>query len=320
MTVLNRPDCHIAMVRAIFVCGSLLAEPPYCDYPFTMAAWSGICAPMAAGGKTVHPVILGRPQPRQHITVPFAGHDALAFGFAPAAALFTQRGDMLSITFRDGGSIAVQGFFSGGYVRPLRISLDDGTRMDTFEFLALYAPRIALRMPPDLAGHAGGGSTPAGLGLENLAPLAESEDSLLDFTIPPPEDTARQNLTPVYREVEFRDGEIVFGDSIYGNLLPFGAEKLLHIHLNNNEGEVLDMDGLIAKLPGMFPDSAPVRNIAVTGGASNRILLDGRRLSERKETAPLEGFGITQFDRREYRTGSGAALTLYIEIVLRIVG
>lgn len=279
-----------------------------------------VLEPVPAEGKTVPPVPLARPQPRQHLTVPLAGHDSLAFGFDPATALFTQRGDILYLGFRDGGSIAVQGFFSGGAVRPLRIALEDGTRMDAVELLALYAPRITLHMPQDLSGHAGsGGTTATGLGLNDLASLAEGEESLLDFSAPPPEDTARQNLLPVYQEVEFKDGEIVFGDSIYGNLLPFGAEKLLHIHLDNNEGEMLDLDGLISKLPGMFPDSASVQTIAVTGGANNRILIDGPRLSERRETVPLEGFGTTQFDRYEYRAGQKTVLALYIEIVLRLV-
>lgn len=308
--------------RAVFGCGSILAEPPHCDYSFRMAGTVRVPETVPPGGN-VPPVNLARPQPRQHLTVPFAGHDSLAFGFDPAMALFTQRGDILYLGFRDGGSIAVQGFFSGGAVRPLRVILEDGTGMDAVELLALYAPRITLRMPPDLSGQSphtgGGGTTATGLGLKGLASLAEGEDSLLDFSAPPPEDTARQNLLPVYQEVEFKDGEIVFGDSIYGNLLPFGAEKLLHIHLDNNEGEMLDLDGLIAKLPGMFPDSTSVRTIAVTGGANNRILIDSPRLSERKETVPLEGFGTTQFDRYEYQAGQKTALTLYIEIVLRIV-
>ena len=274
----------------------------------------------------MHPVLLARPHPRKHITVPLAGHDALFFGFDPATAVFTQRGDNLYLGFRDGGSIAVQGFFAEGAVRPLRIELEDGTRMDAVELLALYAPRIQLRMPPELSGlsgHAVSGTTPAGLGLEELAPLAavgaEGEDSLLDFTAAPPEDTARKNLLPVYQEVEFRDGEIVFGDSIYGNFLPFGTGKLLHIHLDNAEGEMLDLDGLIAKLPGMVPDAAAVRDIAITGGVNNRIILNASRLSERKETIPLEGFGTTQFDWHEYRAGSGIVLSLYIETVLHVI-
>lgn len=279
----------------------------------------------------MHPVALARPQPRQHVTVPLAGYGALLFGFDPATALFTQRGDILHIGFGDGGSIAVQGFFSGGAVRPLPVFLEDGTRMDAMELLALYAPRIALRIPPELSGHTRGGearpafSAPpdgsaasAGLGLEGLASLAGGEEPYLAFSASPPEDTSQQNLLPVYQEVEFREGEIIFGFSIYGNLFPLGGGTLLHVHLDNAEGEMLDMDGLIAKLPGMFPDTVTISGIAVTGGADNRILLDGSRLSERKETIPLEGFGTTQFDRYEYRPAPEFFLALYIETILRI--
>lgn len=262
---------------------------------------------------------LSRPAAGCGVRVPLAAREELALSFNPSDAVFRKKDSALLLFFSDGAFIEIPDFFQDGGIPRLGVVLADGSRTDAAELLALFAPGIALQSSAGLSGYARESALSAGPGLTDLASLAGGDEGYLAFTEAALDDTARQNLLPVYQDVEFRDGEIVFGPSVYGNFLRLGEETLLHVHLDNSEEETLDMDSLIARLPNQFPGRGSVRHIAVTGGANTRILLDGAKLSNRRETVPLEGFGTTQFDRYEYRPGPEGTLALYIETILPVI-
>lgn len=262
---------------------------------------------------------LTRPAPGQHYTLPLAGLDALVLSFSPSDAIFRRRGDALHLTFGNGATLAVTGFFAGDAIPPLPVTLADGTRMDAAEMLALFAPHLALSAASGLDGFAAGGAEqPRGKVPADLSVLAADEEFVFSPEDARADDGARHNLQAVYQEVIFRDGEITIGPSVYGTLFTIGPETALHIHLNNSEAEMLDLDDCLARLPGLFPDSPPVRAIAVTGGADNRVILDGARLTGPGETAPLAGLGTTQFDRYAYRPVGGAPIELYIQTIVQV--
>ncbi|SBW04965.1 hypothetical protein KL86DPRO_20405 [uncultured delta proteobacterium] len=264
-------------------------------------------------------IALTRPAPGQHHTLPLAGLDALVLSFNPSDAVFRRRDDALRLTFGDGATIAVTGFFTGDAIPPLPVTLADGTRMDAAEMLALFAPHLALPPASGLESFAAGGEKqPRGKVPADLSGLAADEEFVFSPENAQADDGARHNLQAVYQEVVFSDDEITIGPSVYGTLFTIGTETALHIHLNNNEAEMLDLDDCLARLPGLFPDSPPVRAIAVTGGADNRVILDGASLSGPLETAPLAGLGTTQFDRYAYRYGGGMMLALYIQTILQV--
>lgn len=265
----------------------------------------------------MNPLALHRPPRGKHVAVSLAGHDALALDFAPSAAFFRRQGEAMLLLFGDGAAIEITDFFSGGTIPHVPAVLEDGSRLSAADLLALFAPDIALQAGPDLTAYDGGGAATPGSGLENLAPALEEH-----VPLPPkgtvPEELPRDRLRPVYQEVIIKDGSIEFGQSIYGSLGSHGGERLLHLHLDNRAAESLNLEDVTAQLPDMFFGPEPVRHIAVTGGEHNRVILDGRRLSARQGSMPLEGFGTTQFDRYAYQTHSGLFLTLYVEIIIKI--
>lgn len=269
-------------------------------------------------GHTVRTATLIRPAPGQHRELPLAGLDALALSFSPSDAVFRRRDDALHLTFGNGATIAVTGFFTGNAIPSLSVTLADGTRMDAAEMLTLFAPHLALPSASGLDSFAAANAgKPRGKAVADLSVLADDENFLFSPENARADDAARHNLLPVYQEVILRDGEITIGPSVYGNLFSIGAETALHIHLNNSEAEMLDLDDCIARLPGLFPGGPPVRAIAVTGGEDNRVILNGANLSAPRATTPLEGLGTTQFDRYTYRHG-GITLALYIETILQV--
>ena len=263
-------------------------------------------------------ITLHRPTAGTRTRVSLDGRSELIFSCNPAEATFSRRGSALRLRFGDGASIEIQDFFSEAGIPSLTVILADGMRMDAVEFLALFAPTLSLPTGTGLSGFAGGNMPePARQSSGTLAPLAaEEEDLLFNPGNAQASDAARRNLVPVYQDVVFRDGEITIGPSIYGNLLPIGGATGLHIHLDNREAEMLDMDSFIARLPGLFPEES-VAAIAVTGGPDNRVILNGANLSAVQGTVPLDGLGTTQFDRYAYRHGK-TRLTLYLETILAL--
>ena len=259
-----------------------------------------------------------RPRSGSHAVMPLAGTGTLVFSFSPAGVVFRQRDTSLLLSFPDGASLELAGFFPDGAIPALAIILADGTRMDAAEMLTLFAPHLALPPAFGLAAHGGGRGTAPIAPPADLSALAAEEELLLSPENARADDSARNNLLPVYQEVIFRDGEITIGPSVYGNLLPIGEETVLHVHLDNNEAETLDMDDLIPRLPGLFPENQPIRAVAVTGGADNRVILTGKNLSPIRETIPLRGLGTTQFDRYEYRPRTGGLMALYIQTILPV--
>ncbi len=257
---------------------------------------------------------LSRPPAGQRLALPFDGTAALAFSFSPAEAALRRRGNDLLLKFPDGAALELRDFFPCRGIPAVPVTLADGTVMDAGEFLAIFAPDIALQAASGLNGFSR--TRQAGPG-ESLSGLAAEEEDVLFSADLRADASSYQNLTPVYQEVIFQDGEVTIGRSIYGNLFSLGRDTALHVHLDNAEGEMLDMDTLIARLPGRFPENEPIRAIAVTGGADNTVILDGARLSPPKGTAPLPGLGTTQFDRYAYRVGE-APLALYLETILKL--
>lgn len=260
---------------------------------------------------------LNRPEAGRHIRAALSDRVAIAFSFNPGEAIFQRRGASLVLLFLHGASIEIPDFFSGWNIPSLSVTLADGTRMDAAELLALFAPHLALPPAAGLSAFTAGAGNQTGGGVD-LSALAAEEELLLSPEKARADDSARRNLFPLYQEVIFRDGEITIGPSVYGTLLLIGAETGLHIHLGGNEPEMLDLDDLIGRLPGLFPESPPVRAVAITGGADSRVILDGKRLSTALETVPVSGLGTTLFDRYEYRRPSGGLLALYIETILPI--
>ena len=280
-------------------------------------------------------VALNRPAPGQHIRLPLAETALLAFSFNPVDVVFRRRHTALVLSFRDGATIELADFFVNEGIPSRTAVLADGTRMEVVELLTLFAPHLLVPpgaslseftssafsspkyFPPASPGN--GAELPHHHPVMDLSAFAEEEEFLLSPERLQADDTARHNLVPVYQEIIFRDGDIIIGPSIYGTFFPLGAESALHLHLDNSEAEMLDLDDLIARLPGLFPDQSPIRIVAVTGGLENSVIMEGERLSDVLETVPLEGLGTTQFDSYAYRTGSGAVVAVYVETLLHLL-
>jgi len=270
-------------------------------------------------------VPLVRPTPGQYVRLPLTGTASLVFSFNPTDAVFRRQCEALLLSFRDGATLELTDFFVDGAIPSLMAVLADGTRMAVTELLALFAPHLVL--PPGVTlSNFSASDFPTDNAESSQCPVATDLSGLVheeEFLISPEwvqtDDAARHNLVPVYQEIIFRDEEIIIGPSIYGSFFPLGPESALHLHLDNSEAEMLDLDDLIARLPSLFPEQSPIRTVAVTGGPENSVIIERKRLSNALETVPLEGLGTTLFDRYTYRTDAGAIVTVYVETLLHLL-
>ena len=265
-------------------------------------------------------VPLVRPAPGQHVYLPLAGVKQLTFSFNLTDVVFRKQRNALLLTFHDGATLELLDFFPEGEVPSLVAVLADATRMDALELLTLCAPHLILPQGVKFLDTVADCPAPVQPPtVADLSALAAEEEFLLSTEPVQASDAARHNLVPVYQEIIFQEDEIIIGPSIYGSLFPLGGESALHVHLDNSEAEMIDMDDLIARLPRLFPHQPPIRVIAVTGGPENNLIMDGKRLTDILETGPLEGLGTTQFDHYTYRAGRQTAIEVYLETLLRLI-